>query len=206
MASGDTQVSIANQALLLLGADTIASFSNGTAVGNALDIIYPKIKTTTLGLYPWTFTLKKAELARLSTAPTAHYLYQYSLPPDMINSVPRAVYSSSAQGASTIIDWTIQGETLLTNNTSIFVDYQQEIVEGKLPTYFVQLLVYQLAWNLAETITDQTEKGAYYKQIALGGAADNNRGGYFRTAINLDGAGEASPVIAKYILTEVRDS
>lgn len=59
MAAGDTQVSIANQALLLLGADTIASFSNGTAVGNALDIIYPKVKTTTLGMYPWTFTLKK---------------------------------------------------------------------------------------------------------------------------------------------------
>ena len=61
-----------------------------------------------------------------------------------------------------------------------------------------------LAWNLAETITDQTEKGAYYKQIALGTAADNNRGGYFRTAINLDGAGETPPVIAQYLLTEVR--
>ena len=48
MATGDNQVSIANQALLLLGADTIASFSNGTAVGNALDIIYPKVKTLSL--------------------------------------------------------------------------------------------------------------------------------------------------------------
>lgn len=204
MASGDTDVSICNQALLLLGADTIASFSNGTAVGNACSIIYPKVKITTLGMYQWSFTLKKAELSRLSTAPTAHFLYQYALPPDMILSVPRAVYNSSDRGAGTIIDWTIQGETLLTDNTQIFVDYQQEVVEGKLPTYFVQLLVYMLAFNLAETITDQTEKGAYYKNIALGGAADNNRGGYFRTAINLDGAGESSPVIAKYLLTEVR--
>ena len=176
MATGDNQVSIANQALLLLGADTIASFSNGTAIGNALDIIYPKVKTTTLGMYPWTFTLKKAELSRLSTAPTAHFLYQYKLPSDMINSVPRSVYNSSDRGAATIRDWQIQGETLLTDNTQIFVDYQQDIVEGKLPVYFTQLLVYMLAWNLAETITDQTEKGAYYKQIALGGAADNNRG------------------------------
>ena len=47
MATGDNQVSIANQALLLLGADTIASFSNGTAIGNALDIIYPIVKTST---------------------------------------------------------------------------------------------------------------------------------------------------------------
>ena len=204
MATGDNQVSIANQALLLLGADTIASFSNGTAIGNALDIIYPKVKTTTLGMYPWTFTLKKAELSRLSTAPTAHFLHQYKLPSDMINSVPRSVYNSSDRGAATIKDYQIQGETLLTDNTQIFVDYQQDIVEGKLPVYFTQLLVYMLAWNLAETITDQTEKGAYYKQIALGGAADNNRGGYFRTAINLDGACETPPVIAQYLLTEVR--
>ncbi|BAQ87988.1 Phage tail tubular protein A [uncultured Mediterranean phage uvMED] len=204
MAAGDTQVSIANQSLLLLGADTISNFTNGTAVGNACSIIYPKVKATTLGMYPWSFTLKKEQLSRLSTAPTAHFLYQFSLPPDMLNSVPRTVYASSDRGAAPITDWTIQGQTLLTDREQIFVDYQQDIVEGKLPTYFIQLLVYMLAWNLAETITDQTEKGAYYKQIALGTVAENNRGGYFRTAINLDGAGETPPVIAQYLLTEVR--
>jgi|TARA_E500000318_G_scaffold30267_1_gene30025 hypothetical protein len=206
MAAGDTQVSIANQALLLLGADTISNFTNGTAVGNACSIIFPKIKATTLGMYPWSFSLKKAELSRLSTAPTAHFLYQYALPPDMLNSVPRAVYASGDRGSPKINgEWEIQGETLLTDRDKIFVDYQQDVVEGKLPSYFTQLLVYMLAWNLAEPITDQTEKGAYYKQIALGTAADNNRGGYFRTAINIDGAGETPPVIAQYLLTEVRN-
>lgn len=62
MASGDTQVSIANQALLLLGADTISNFTNGTAVGNACSIIYPKVKLTTLGMYPWSFSLKSSSL------------------------------------------------------------------------------------------------------------------------------------------------
>jgi hypothetical protein len=205
MAAGDTQVSIANQALLLLGADTISNFTNGTAVGNACSIIYPKVKATTLGMYPWSFSLKKAELSRLSTAPTAHFQYQYALPPDMLNSVPRTVFASGSRGSPSIIDWTIQGQTLLTDRDQIFVDYQQDIVEGKLPTYFIQLLVYMLTWNLAEPITDQTEKGAYYKQIALGTVAENNRGGYFRTAINLDGAGESPPVIAQYLLTEVRN-
>ena len=204
MAAGDTQVSIANQSLLLLGADTISNFTNGTAVGNACSIIYPKVKATTLGMYPWSFTLKKEQLSRLSTAPTAHFLYQFALPPDMLNSVPRTVYASSDRGAIPITDWTIQGQTLLTDREQIFVDYQQDIVEGKLPTYFVQLLVYMLAWNLAETITDQTEKGAYYKKIALSSVAENNRSGYIRRASNLDGAGKTPPVIAQYLLTEVR--
>jgi len=204
MATGDNQVSIANQALLLLGADTIASFSNGTAIGNALDIIYPKVKTTTLGMYPWTFTLKKAELSRLSTAPTAHFLYQYKLPSDMINSVPRSVYNSSDRGAATIRDWQIQGETLLTDNTQIFVDYQQDIVEGKLPVYFTQLLVYMLAWNLAETITDQVTKAQYWRTVALGTEAESGRGGYFRQAANMDAGGQSPSVIGQYMLTDVR--
>ena len=205
MAQGDTQVSIVNQALILLGADTISSFTDGSSAGNSCNIIYPKVKVTTLGMYPWSFSLKKSELSRLSTSPTAHYLYQYSLPPGMINSVPRSVYASSDRGSPTIRDYEIQGQTLLTNQEKIFVDFQQDIVEARLPVYFVQLLVYMLAWNLAEPITDQTEKGNYYKTIALGSIAENNRGGFFRTSINLDGAGESSPVIAQYLLTEVRD-
>ena len=124
----------------------------------------------------------------------------------MLNSVPRAVYASGDRGSPKINgEWQVQGQTLLSDRDKIFVDYQQDVVEGKLPSYFTQLLVYMLAWNLAEPITDQTEKGAYYKQIALGTAADNNRGGYFRTAINIDGAGETPPVIAQYLLTEVRN-
>ena len=43
MASGDTQVSIANQALLLLGADTISNFTNGTAVGKRVQLFILKL-------------------------------------------------------------------------------------------------------------------------------------------------------------------
>lgn len=44
MAAGDTDVSICNKALLLLGAENINSFSDGTASAVACSTIYNEVK------------------------------------------------------------------------------------------------------------------------------------------------------------------
>ena len=60
MASGDTNITICNQALVLLGADTIASFSDTSNDAAAVcNQIYETIKRQTLSMYPWSFALTK---------------------------------------------------------------------------------------------------------------------------------------------------
>ena len=56
MAEGDTDVSICSQALLLLGANQITSFADGTAPSSICSVLYPRVKAQTLGMYPWSFT------------------------------------------------------------------------------------------------------------------------------------------------------
>ena len=73
-----------------------------------------------------------------------------------------------------------------------------------MPTYFVTLLAYQLAWHLAQIITDQISQVETWKAIALGTPAEGMRGGYFRQAVNIDSAGQTSNVISDYMLTELR--
>tara|TARA_R100000231_G_scaffold28871_3_gene25651 strand:+ start:1094 stop:1711 length:618 start_codon:yes stop_codon:yes gene_type:complete len=205
MASGDTDVSICSQALLLLGANEITSFSDGTAPSAICNKLYPRVKSQTLGMYPWSFTLKKSQLSQLSSTPTNVYSKEYQLPTDMFLGVPRAVFASTSTGnLPRITDYEIQGDKLLTNETTIVIDYQQLVAESAMPSYFVQMLVYQMAWHLAEPVTDQTTKSDYWKTVALGTPAENMRGGYFRQAINIDGAGQSKTVIADYLLTEVR--
>ena len=143
MASGDTDVSICSQALLLLGANEITSFSDGTAPSAICSKLYPRVKSQTLGMYPWSFTLKKTQLGQLASTPTNVYSKEYQM-------------------------------------------------------------IYQMAWHLAEPVTDQTTKSDYWKTVALGTPSENMRGGYFRQAINIDGAGQSKTVIADYLLTEVR--
>ncbi len=204
MAEGDTDVNICSQALLLLGANTISSFTDGTAPASVCSSIYPRIKSQTLGMYPWSFTLSKKSLSQSSESPANFWTYAYTLPTDMFTGVPRRVYASNSSSAPTITGYEIQGDKLLTNQTTIVVDYQILVSETDMPSYFVQLLIYQIAWHLAEPITDQTSKSDYWKGIALGLPSENMRGGYFRQAMNIDGAGQTNNVISDYILTEVR--
>jgi len=205
MAEGDTDVSICSQALLLLGANQITSFADGTAPSSVCSVLYPRVKSQTMGMYPWSFSLTKTTLGRLSSTPTNVYLYEYQLPSDMFLGVPRAVYASTSTGnLPKITEYEIQGDKILTNETTVVLDYQKLVSEADMPSYFVQMLVYQMAWHLAEPVTDQITKADYWKTVALGTPSENMRGGYFRQAINIDGAGQSKTVIADYLLTEVR--
>ena len=209
MASGDTEVRICNKALLLLGAESINSFTDGSTAGNACSLIYPDVKATTLGMYAWSFTIGKKELNRDVETPNSEWAYQFTMPNDMLTGVPRAVRASSSAGSPTITTWeigtTLGGYTaLLTNQTTIFIDYQRSVEEGNMPSYFTQLLTYQLAWHLAEVMTDQTAKSEYWRGVALGVAIQGYRGGFFRQAVNIDSAGQTPSVIQDYLLTDVR--
>ena len=110
---------------------------------------------------------------------------QYALPGDKLAN-PRAVYDSASPGAPVRKDWEIQGNNLLTNMTAIYIDYQYSVPEFAMPQYFVQLLKYMMSWHLAMPITEQTDKAQYWQGVAVGGANENGRGGYFRTLVLLE--------------------
>ncbi len=209
MAIGDTDVVISNKALTFLAADPITSFSDGTASADACQSIYKIVKESTIGLYPWSFSLGKQTLARETTTPTSEWSYQFALPNDMLSGVPRAVRASTTAGSPLIKNWeigqsSVGGTVLFSDELTITIDYQKTVDEGSMPTYFVTLLAYQLAWHLAQIITDQISQVETWKAIALGTPAEGMRGGYFRQAVNIDSAGQTSNVISDYMLTELR--
>jgi len=204
MASGDTKLSICSDALIMLGEAPLTSFS-GSDAGTVCDRLYDGIKISTLAMYPWSFTVTKLALSR-GTAPVNEYRYSYTLPTDLqrISGV-RAVFNSSEVGAMPMQGgWEIQGNLLLSNEATIVIDYQFEPEEFQLPTYFVQLLKYMLAWHIAETVTDQITKAEYWRTIALGSPAENMRGGYFRVATNIDGSGKQNEAMSDFSLIQVR--
>lgn len=210
MASGDSNVTICNQALNLLGADVISSFSDTTNdAATVCNNIYDTIKKQTLSLYPWSFALTKVQLARSSTTPINEWSYQYDLPSTAVSGTPLQVYNSSGTRVLPIQNYellyTASGPTIATNESSVYIDYiTSGISEGLMPSYFVQLLVYMMAWHLAEPVTDQTTKADYWRTVALGGMAENGRGGYFRQAMNIDGRGKPNYAIVDFPLADVR--
>lgn len=210
MAAGDTNVTICNQALLLLGSDTIASFTDTTNDASTVcNNIYETIKRQTLSMYPWSFAIVKQELTRSTTVPVNEWSYQYDLPSTALTGTAVQVYNSSATSILPIqsyeLIYTDSGPAIATNEEKIYVDYVSSIItEGLMPSYFVQLLVYMLAWHLAEPVTDQINKSDYWRQVAVGTAPENGRGGYFRQAANIDGRGKPNYAIVDFPLTDVR--
>jgi hypothetical protein len=204
MAAGDTGVSICSDALLLIGAKAISSFNDGTDESSVCDRLYPDIRDSTLSMYPWSFSMKKVQLAQLITTPTTVWRYEYQLPGDKLSN-PRAVYNSANPGSPVQKDWEIQGDKLLTNLTSVFIDYQFSVPEFAMPQYFVQLLKYMVAWHIAETITEQQDKSARWQRVATGDVSENGRGGYFRAAAQIDGQNNPVRIIEDYSLIAVRN-
>ena len=204
MASGDTKLSICSDALILLGASPLSSFSEGTDSAQICDRLYDDLKDSLIASYPWSWSFKKVQLARLTSTPVNEWKYQYALPGDRIAGV-RAVYASTATGISPIqYGWEIQGDKLDTSEETIVVDYQFSPNESALPTYFVQLLKYAMAAEIAETVTDQITKAQYYEQKAYGTPQENRRGGYFRVAANIDGANNSMEAFQDFTLISVR--
>jgi hypothetical protein len=204
MAAGDTGISICSDALIMLGAKAITSFNDGTDESSTCDRLYGDIRDSTLATYPWTFSFKKVQLAQLLTNPTSVWKYQYQLPGDKISN-PRAVYNSANPGSPVQKDWEIHGDVLMTNLTSVYIDYQYSLGEFAMPQYFVQLLKYMMSWHLAMPITEQTDKAQYWQRVAVGDISENGRGGYFRTAMQIDGQNNPVRVMEDYSLIAVRN-
>ena len=203
MATGDTDIRICSDALLMLGANPISSFTEGTDESNICDRLYPDIKIRTLTMYDWSFSFKKTQLARLVTIPANEYKYEYQLPSDIIGR-QNAVYEIDDVGAYPRREYRLMGNKLLTDYETVYIDYQYNVPEYSLPHYFVQLLKYEMAWHLAMPITDQVDKSDYWRTIAEGTPGENGRGGFMRQAMNIDGQGNPTNAIQDFSLINVR--
>jgi hypothetical protein len=120
MASGDTKLTICSDAMILLGAAEISSFGEGSDGAKVADRLYDDLRDQILTMYPWSWSLKKSQLARLVDAPTNEWTYKYALPADILGN-PRAVFASSAAGAAPVKNWEMYGNELYTDFAAVWI-------------------------------------------------------------------------------------
>jgi hypothetical protein len=185
MAAGDTKLSICSDALIYLGAKPLTSFSETSDAAQICDRLYDDIRDMVLCMHPWTFTLKKTQIARLVDTPAFGWKYLYQLPGDRLAGI-RAVFPDENVGVSSTVEFDVQQDKLLTNIEEAWIDYQYRTPESEMPSFFVNLMKYVLAANFAETVTDQITKAEYYQRLAFGLPEENMRGGYFRQCMSID--------------------
>lgn len=203
MAAGDTKLSICSDALIMLGAAPLSSFSDGTDEAQVADRLYDDLRDTLLMQYPYSWTVRKVQLARLADTPINEWKYKYSLPGDILGN-PRAVFPSNAVAERPVRDFEIYAGGLYTSLETVYIDYQYRPDPAQFPPYFVRLLRTALAAEFAEPITDQITKADYFHAKAFGSPSENMRGGLVRVAINIDGADRPAQTIQEFPISDIR--
>ena len=147
-----SKTSIISKAFVLLGKAPINSLNtaidNGVAGVAAAIQIYDSLYPKFLSQHPWRFATKTLQL-NLINAPTGIVEYQskFQLPSDLLQ--PQRVRPQSS--------FRIFGDELFSNQSELQLDYIFQPPEADMPFYFEMALTYELAANIAMTITQQPQ-------------------------------------------------
>ena len=185
---GTTKENFASQSLILLRADTISSFDDGTNEANIVNVMYDDFAQDILSRHPWSFATKKIQLSRGSETPVNEYKYAYVIPNTVLRVL--AMYNTDQEGARPCRDYIIQqtteGRRLLTNEEKVYIDAIFYVAESEWPAYFIHFGIYAFAAHIATPVTDDEDMEAKFHSLAWGNANESERGGKFAVARVID--------------------
>jgi hypothetical protein len=148
-ATGD--LNIANEAIALLGGQTLTDFTDNTEEARLVEQFYTSAIRQTLRDYDWAFATKRSsELTVLDDEPEFEWSYQYQLPADCIRVI--SVYGDP--------DFVIEGDVLLINESGdVYILYIYLITDISLfDSLFRRALVRRLAADMAYSLTKKQKK------------------------------------------------
>lgn len=168
MATSD--VEICNLALIRIGHTTIASLTTGTTASKAATLCalqFPICRDALLRAHPWNFAIARSTLAQDATTPNHEFTYRHALPSDCLKVIRTsweangfvgvAVYGFPGQMgyANETIPYRIEGRYLLTNESTVSIEYIARITDvAQFDDLFTDVLAQRIAAEIAMALTD----------------------------------------------------
>ena len=146
--TADTPLDICSRALILIGAEPISSFDDGTTEATVAVNMYEDVVQAALVNSRWRFATNQKIVNRLTDAPTGRYDYAYQLPSDMI-----MLHGATVNG--NLIEYQVYGDKLFADTTetdTVIVDYSFRASEVDFPSYFMLAVEVSLAIIFATSI------------------------------------------------------
>ena len=173
-----TDIDICARALIMIGAEPITSFVDGTTESKVASNLYTDTIKNLISNYRWRFASKQSQLSRLTDAPDAIWDSAYQLPADMLtlhtvlvndrpikyNRYGDMAYCNATSRDKVFADYTYYDEGL-TNPAILF------------PAYFIYTAELTLASLFAFSVAQNTE---------LSVALENKAGRQLAISRNLD--------------------
>lgn len=154
-------IALCSRALMKLGADTIASFEDGTAEAEVAASLYGPNRDALLSSHPWSFATGQVTLPQLAAAPLADFDLAYQLPADFLRAL-----SAGTGDRGRGIDYRIAERRLHTNASSVTLTYIFRPDESAFPPFFDQALIARLAAEFCIPLTDSTTRSEALQRLA----------------------------------------
>lgn len=200
--SPDTVLAIGNDALALLGAQTVAQVDEGTEIAALLFRVAPTTLRAALSKHPWRCSLAQPQLARFAEPPPHSWRYRFGLPAGMI-AFRRAVLAGQPN-AALLSDYRIVGDELHANVDEVWADVQAEPPLVRWPPYLRDFARAALAADLALAVTGSGADAQLFHQMAYGPPSMAGHGGLFAHAKRADGQQAPAEPIRHFSLLHVR--
>jgi hypothetical protein len=146
--AADSSIDICSRALILIGAEPITSFTDGSTESLVASNLYEDICRSALQNCRWRFATDQRVLNRLTDAPTGRYDLAYQLPNN--NLIVHAITVND-----NLVEYQIYGDMVYADtNTSdtVIADYTFRQTEENFPAYFTIALQYALSVAFASAI------------------------------------------------------
>ena len=147
----DTKVDICARALIMIGAQPISSFDDGSTEALVASNIYENITQSILCRHRWRFATEQQQLSLLADAPTGRWEYAYQLP-----TSPDLLQLNTITVADVPIEYSRYGDKVFVNGydsqSALIADYIFRQDESEFPAYFKLGLEYTLASIFAGSV------------------------------------------------------
>ena len=146
--AANSAIDIASRALILIGAEPITSFGDGSSEAVVATNMYEDVVRATLSSARWRFATEQAELAQLTDAPTGRFTIAHQLPTDTL-----VVHTITVN--DNLVDFTVYGDKVFSNQSTqdiLIADFTFRAKENTFPSYFSLAVEYALASIFATSI------------------------------------------------------
>ncbi len=145
-----SKVDICNEALNLLGANTIASLTETSAAAVLCNRIYDTEVDYLLRQHSWNSAIREANLAAVTGTPIVGWLYKFLMPTDPYCLRVINVYDTTDEEEN----WECRGRHIYADVSSIDIVYVGRITDpNEFDSMFMKTLVDLLAYRMAFPIT-----------------------------------------------------
>ena len=169
----NTALDVASNALFLMGADSISSFSASTAESKVANALYEDIVQSSFASHRWRFATRQVALTKLDTDPIGRFDSAFHIPSSCVTI-------NAVTVNDTPIKYDIYQNKIYCDEPStstVILDFVDRVPESDWPSYFTTAVEFSLASTFAITLA---------RDASLSNLMDQKSGILFAKARNID--------------------